>query len=136
MLKRTLLAVSLLLAPLAAYAVPFTCQLNAVGTSLTECQALTTGKRISVQQIIVNSTTTTGAGFSLQYGTGTNCGSGTGALFPSTNTIHRFSYSPSTSGPTIINFLIPLMVPVSNALCVVTSSVTNTAQIYIAGDIS
>jgi hypothetical protein len=110
----------------------WTCALNALAASLTECKALTAGRTYFITDIVVQTTTTTSGQFAIQSGTGTNCGSNTAAVFPSSDAAHRYN-APITSSPLAhISFITPLAVTVSHAVCVI-GTATNTISITLSG---
>lgn len=111
----------------------FTCSLDAVGTTLTQCQAAP-GASLSlyVTDVIAQSTTGTAGQFGLRFGTGANCGTGTGNLLMSSTATARIASPANTVAPTEINFNTPLKVTANNAICVV-GVVTNTTSIQISG---
>jgi hypothetical protein len=111
----------------------WTCSLDNIGTTLTECQAAPgTGKQLYVTDIKAQSTTATAGQFLLRYGTGANCGTGTTSLLPSAATVVRLAAPANTAPPTDIHFLTPLAVPINNAICLL-GVVTNTVTIQLSG---
>jgi len=117
-------------------AIGWTCGLDNVGATLTECQpagaAPQADFRMYVTDIVATSTTGTAGLFLIEYGTGTNCATGTIALFPSKATVVRVPYQANTAAPTVIAFRQALQVPVKQALCVLGTG-TNTVTIQING---
>ena len=110
----------------------WTCSLVGLVATLTQCQALATGVTYYITDIVVQTTTTTAGSYAIQYGTGTNCGSGTGALFPSYATASRFLAPISTAPTADIALTTPLAAVVGNAICVIGTG-TNTINIQLSG---
>lgn len=111
----------------------FTCSLSGVAAALTECQAApAAGLRYYVTDIVVQTTTTTSGTYAVQTGTGTNCGTGTVALFPKASTAARFNAPISTQATSSISFVTPLVAAADHALCVI-GTLTNTISIQISG---
>jgi hypothetical protein len=111
----------------------FTCSLAALVASLTECQAApAAGLRYYITDIVVQTTTATAGDYSIQSGTGTNCGTATAAVFPKHATTARFK-APIAANPTaVINFTTPIAVTTAHALCVIGHG-TNTINVQISG---
>lgn len=109
------------------------CDLDNIGTTLTECQAAP-GASLSlyVMGYMAGSTTATAGQHMLRYGTGTNCGTGTTTLFPGTGTTPRVPSPLNTGEPTIVTFPMAIKVPTNTALCVL-GVATNTTWIVING---
>jgi hypothetical protein len=99
--------------------------------TLTQCQAAATSPlRYYITSIAVQTTTATAGTFSIQTGTGSNCGTGTAFLFPA---ISGSWTAPINANPTSsIFFNPPLRAPVGAALCVA-GTTTNTINIQIMG---
>jgi len=110
------------------------CSLVGLGATLTQCQAvpLESQNRHYITDIIVQTTTTTPGTYSIQTGTGTNCATGTAALFPSTGTSDRFDAPAIAQGLNSINFVTPLQPPAGAAICVI-GEATDTTDIVIHG---
>jgi hypothetical protein len=113
-------------------ATTFSCALNAIAATLTQCQGVPASGRYYVTSIHVQTTTTTSGTYAVQTGTGTNCGTGTAALFPSSGTANRFNAPITTSAMASLWFPTPLVVPVGAAICVI-GVATNTISIQITG---
>lgn len=111
----------------------WTCGLNALAATLTQCQAAP-GANLSlyVTDIIAGTTTTTSGTFGVQTGTGTNCGTGTAALFPVSGTANRFNAPPTTATLLGLHFQTPLKVPANSAVCVI-GVATNTINVQLIG---
>ena len=108
------------------------CGLDAIGATLTQCQAAAgAGTSLYVTGWISQSTTTTAGQMTLESGTGTNCGTGTATLLAATATA-RFSSPANTSPPAVVNLPVPLKLPAATALCVL-GVATNTTSIQIFG---
>jgi hypothetical protein len=125
----------------ALYVVPggpvqWQCNLGGIGTTLTECKAAPGASlRLYITDIVAVSTTTTSGLFTLRFGTGTNCGTGTGNLFfASASATLPNAPNNATGGPgaTIMNFTTPIAVTANNAVCVL-GVATNTTNIQISG---
>jgi len=149
MLRRLLLVAAFALATVAPAAaqglrpvgVPFQCGADNIAATLTEltgCPALSQASpllRYYITTIVTQSTTTTGGTFSLQSGTGTNCGTGTAKIIPSSVTTARMSSPASTSPAGVISFEMPVPVTPGHALCVL-GVATNTTTISVYGFIA
>ena len=111
----------------------FTCGLNAIAATLTQCQAApAAGLKLYVVSLHVQTTTTTSGTYALQTGTGTNCGTGTAALFPVSGTSNRFNAPVTTSAMATVTFPVPLAAPTASAVCVI-GVATNTVSGQIIG---
>lgn len=142
MIKRVLTALCLLLLPVMVGAQTqlsrsFTCSLTGVAATLTECQAVpgTAGERYVITDLVVQSTTATAAGYSVQTGTGVNCVTGTAALFPANSVASKY-LAPIAANPTaVISLRTPLVAPADAAICVL-GVITNTTNITLSGFIT
>ena len=120
---------------------PFACGADNIGATLTEltgCAALSqtqSALRYYITTVLTQSTTTTGGTFSLQSGTGTNCGTGTAKIIPASVTTARMSSPASTSPAGVMNFAVPIPVTPGHALCVL-GVATNTTTISVFGFIA
>lgn len=113
--------------------VEWSCTLSGIAATLTQCQAAPgAGLSLYVTDIVVQTTTTTSGTYAVQYGTGTNCGTGTAALFPGGATANRWNAPITTSATSNFSFTTPLVVPANNALCVI-GVATNTIRIQMNG---
>lgn len=113
--------------------VTFTCGLQGIAATLTQCQAAAAaGLRYHITGVFVQTTTTTSGTYAIQTGTGTNCGTGTAALFPVSGTSNRFNAPITTSAMAGLAFYTPLVAPVAAAICVI-GVATNTISIQING---
>jgi hypothetical protein len=113
----------------------WTASLTGIAASLTELKAvpLTAASRHYITDIVVQTTTGTTGTYALRYGTGTNCATGTGQLFPSSGSGSDRYNAPINSQPTAhIKFTTPLVVPAGNAICLIGVG-TNTISIQING---
>jgi len=110
----------------------WSCGLNAIGTTLTECQAAPGASlRLYITDVISQSNTATAGLFTLRFGTGANCGTGTGNLFFSSAS--ALMASPANTVPVNhFHLTTPIAVTANNALCVL-GVVTNTTNIQILG---
>lgn len=113
------------------------CTLTGLVATLTKCQAGTpvagvVSLRLYITDIIVQTTTATAGGYSIQYGTGTNCATGTTALFPSDNVSSTFK-APVVANPAAdLHFTTPLIPAAGADICVIGTG-TNTINIYLTG---
>lgn len=134
-LAAALLAAALMAAPAAAtaqVAPTWSCGLNALAATLTECQAAPgAGARLYITDIVVQTTTAVSGTWAVQYGTGTDCGTGTTALLPKSATANRFN-APVAGMPAILSFKTPLAAGVNTAVCVI-GVATNTISIQLSG---
>lgn len=97
----------------------------AVGpATITQIAAGVAGQNISVCGWSVTNTGATGT-FSLSYGTGSNCGTGTNTFIPALNIT---STAPATDRQASAFFTLP----VANALCITPSVATISAVVYYA----
>lgn len=112
---------------------PWTCGLQGIAATLTQCQAAPgAGLKLYLTDIAVQTTTTTSGTYSLQTGTGANCGTGTAALFPVSGTANRFNAPITTSAMASIRFQTPLVAPANSAICLI-GVATNTISIQLIG---
>lgn len=109
------------------------CSLNAIAASLTQCVAAPgAGLRNYITWIWWQSTTTTAGTGAIQYGTGSNCGTGTTALLPASAAANRYGYPASNIAATNFSFLTPLVPGVNTAICAI-GVATNTLRIDMGG---
>lgn len=132
-----------------AYSVPFvrmdhpnrlSCSADNIAATLTQmtnCGAPGAGLAIYLTDIFAVSTTATAGTMSLQIGTGSNCGTGTIALYPPAGTTRRVGYPGNTAatGPLQMHFQTPYRASTNNALCVI-GVATNTVNILVQGFIA
>lgn len=112
---------------------PFTCSVAAVGAADVLCQpAPPPGMSLYVTDIVISSSTTTGASFFLDTSSLNSCGAATTA-FPSAGGT-GFGYPPSTSAALTITLSTPLKLGSAKALCVLCTAV-NTCNAQIMGRI-
>jgi len=110
----------------------WTCSLSGLAATLTECKALTAGNRHYISDIVVQTTTATSGTYAVQSGTGTNCGTGTTALFPASGTGDRFNAPILSQAIASINLTTPIVPTVGHAICVIGVAV-NTIDIQLFG---
>lgn len=111
----------------------WTCSLDNIAATLTECQAAPgAGKTLYITDITAQSTTATAGQFLLRTGTGANCGTGTASLFPSSATVIRFAAPGNTSTPLNVTLMTPLATPSNTAICLLGVAV-NTVTIQLSG---
>lgn len=106
--------------------------LDAIGATLTEIKAAP-GASLSlyIQTVVAQSTTTTAGQFTLRFGTGTNCGTGTGNLLNNSATARNASPA-NTAASTVIQFIPPIKVTANNAVCLL-GVATNTTSMTMTG---
>lgn len=133
-MRKLLVCLILLAAPASAQSIRWTCGLDAVAASLTKCPAVPNpgDLRLVITDIVAQSTTATAGQFLLQYGTGSNCGTGTASLLPSAASAVRIAAPANTAAATVIRFETGLVVPAGKDLCVL-GVATNTVTIQITG---
>jgi hypothetical protein len=99
----------------------------AVGPStITQIVPAVTGQTISICGWHVTNTGATGT-FSLSYGTGSNCGTGTVLFIPPQNVT---STAPATDHIDYAFFTVPMVAGVAQALCITPSVATIAAVVY------
>lgn len=114
--------------------VTWSCSLDNIAASLTQCQAAPgAGLKLYVTDIAIQSTTATAGLFLLRTGTGTNCGTGTASLYPAAATVARFTYPANTAAtPSTYRLSTPIAAPAASALCIICTA-TNTCTVSIQG---
>jgi len=113
--------------------VTWTCGLNAIAASLSQCQAApSAGLSLYITSIAVQTTTATSGTYSFQQGTGANCGTGTAAVFPVSGTANRFNAPIAANAMASIEFPTPLKLTAANALCMI-GVATNTISAQVVG---
>jgi hypothetical protein len=141
MRRRARILLFLLVLPVVAFAqspgrsFEWTCSLDNIGATLTECQrAPEPGMRLYLTDVVINSTTATAGQFLLRTGTGSNCGTGTASLLPSSASVVRLGYpgNATAGGPAVLAFETPLAAPSATALCILCVA-TNTCTVQMAG---
>src|SRR5215471_3741163 len=117
----------------------WTCALVNLAATLTECQSValltTGGERYVITDIVVQTTTATAGTYSIQSGTGTNCGTNTAALFPAGSTASRFTAPINSAMTADIVFRTPVIGAADSAVCVI-GTATNTINIQLIGFIT
>lgn len=110
----------------------FSCGVTAIGTTLTQCQAApSAGLSLYITDVVTQSNTTTAGLFTLRFGTGSNCGTGTGNLF--FGSASALMASPAnTVAVNHFHLTTPIKVTAANAICVL-GVVTNTTNAQITG---
>jgi len=113
---------------------PWTCGLAGLAASLTECKALSAGRTYYITDIVVGTTTATSGTYSIQSGTGTNCGTATTAVFPAApgTTSSRYQAPIAANPVAVISLKEPLAVTAAHAVCVI-GVATNTININLSG---
>lgn len=113
--------------------VPWSCSLDNIGATLTQCQAAPgAGLKLYLTDIMVQSTTAIAGQFLVRFGTGVNCGTGTTSLLPAAATVVRLAYPSNTATATSFSFLTPLSATAANAICIL-CVVTNTCTVQMSG---
>lgn len=110
----------------------WSCGLSAIAATLTQCQAApAAGLRLYITDVITQSNTSTAGLFTLRFGTGTNCATGTGNLF--FGSASALMASPAnTVAVNHFHLTTPIAVTAANAVCVL-GVATNTTNIQING---
>lgn len=115
----------------------WTCNLNGLAASLTQCQAApAAGFSLYITSVIARTTTGTAGTFALRAGTGSNCATGPMGVWPDPGKATPASVvtAPiSTVAPFVWNFPDGLKLTAANALCVI-GVATNTIDIAISGN--
>lgn len=111
---------------------PFRCGLDNLAATLTRCQIATAGQRLFITDMVVQTTTATSGTFSVQSGTGTNCGTGPAALFPTVSTSARWNAPINTQPLSVMQFLTPIIAATAQDICVI-GTATNTIRIQLMG---
>ena len=110
----------------------WSCNLTAIAATLTQCQAApAAGTSLYITDILAQSNTTTAGTFTVRFGTGTNCATGTGNLFYTLGTAVLF-LPANTAQPFQQSYHVPIKVAAANAICVL-GVVTQTTNIQING---
>jgi hypothetical protein len=111
----------------------WSCSLDAIGATLTECRpAPGAGLKLYLTDLVIGSTTATAGQFLVRYGTGTNCGTGTTSLLPAAATVARYGYPLNTSAPATLRFATPLGAAANSAICIICVA-TNTCTVQMSG---
>jgi hypothetical protein len=111
----------------------WTCTLANLANTLTQCVAPpAAGLRHYITDITVQTTTATSGQYAIQTGTGSNCGTSTAPLFPSSSTSDRWNAPTNASASDTKNFTSPLKPTTLHAICVI-GTATNTITIQLQG---
>ena len=112
----------------------WSCSLAGLAASLTECKAIpaTASARYYITDVVVGTTTSTSGSYAIQSGTGTNCATGTTALFPVNSTSARFLAPVVANASAMIALTTPIQATAGHAICVI-GTTTNTINIQISG---
>jgi hypothetical protein len=110
----------------------WSCSLDNIGATLTLCSKAQGTKMLYITDIVAQSTTSTAGLMLLETGTGTDCGTGTAALYPSAAAVARLVYTANTAAPTALHFQSPIAVRAGLDLCVI-GTATNTVTIQMQG---
>jgi hypothetical protein len=117
--------------------IAWSCNLQALAASLTQCQAApAAGYSLYITAIIATTTTTTAGTFAIRYGTGTNCATTPIGVWPQPGGTapSRVTTAPiSTAAPMVINLgPVGIKLAAANAVCVI-GTATNTIDIVLSG---
>lgn len=105
----------------------WSCSLDNIGATLTQCQAApAAGQALYITDIIAESTTSVPGLMLLRQGTGSNCATGTASVLPAAATVPRIVY------PLQLRLATPLKLTAASALCVIGTAV-NTLTITVSG---
>jgi len=85
-----------------------------------------------ITDIVVQTTTGTSGAYAIQSGTGTNCATGTAALFPKSGTGDRFNAPIAAEGLDSISLVTPISPTAGHAICLI-GTATNTIDVQISG---
>jgi hypothetical protein len=114
----------------------WSCGVTAIGATLTQCQAAPAASTsLYLTDITVVSDTATAGSYTLRFGTGTNCATGTTTVFPAVSSITtgKIPYPGNTANlPIWHSFQTPLKLTAANALCVICVA-TNTCTVSAQG---
>ena len=109
---------------------------TAIAATLTQVVAApAAGTSLYLTDITAVSDTATAGQFTLRYGTGANCVTGTTTNYPNVAalTTGKIPYPGNTANnPLYVTFTTPLKVPAANALCVICVA-TNTCTVHVQG---
>jgi len=105
---------------------------GAASTATATLAAPAAGFKIYITDITVDTTTATAGTWRLETGTGTNCATGTAALYP--NSANAWT-APVLGAPQHFTFTTPLSAPAAAAVCIL-GVVTNTVNIDLTGFIA
>ena len=110
------------------------CSLNGIAATLTECEAVPAStERLYITDISVQTTTATSGQYAIRTGTGTNCGTATAQLFPSSGSgSDRFNAPVIAQAMASIRFTTPLIPTRGHAICMIGTN-TETISIQIQG---
>lgn len=110
----------------------WSCGLTAIGTTLTQCQAAPGASlKLYITDVVSQSNTSTAGLFTLRFGTGSNCVTGTGNLiFGSASAL--MASPANTVAVNHFHLTTPIAVTANNAICVL-GVATNTTNIQING---
>jgi len=103
-----------------------------VGASLAEIKAVVTDKQHHITTIINQSTTSTANQWSIQSGTGTNCGTSTTAVLPADNVSTKYVGVTNAQSVQIIQLQTPIHITAGHAICVL-GIATQLTKITIIG---
>lgn len=121
----------------ALYARPYgpivwSCGVTNIAATLTQCQGVPgAGLSLYITDVVTQSNTSTAGLFTLRFGTGTNCGTGTGNLF--FGSASALMASPANTAPVNhFHLTTPIKLTANNAVCVL-GVATNTTNAQITG---
>jgi hypothetical protein len=115
--------------------VTWTCSLDNIAGTLTQCQAAPgAGLRLYITDIVIQSITAVSGDYLIRTGTGVDCGTGTASLLPSSAVVPRLTYPGSgpTGAPGKLTFTTPIAAPANTAICIICVAV-NTCVVQMIG---
>ena len=111
----------------------FTCALDNIAATLTQCQAVAAaGYSYYITTVFANSTTATAATFAIRSGTGSNCATGTAGVLPGASTSRTYVLPANTAAPFQYSNVVGIKVTAAHAICAI-GAATNTLNITISG---
>jgi hypothetical protein len=111
----------------------FSAGFSSIAATLTQVQAApVAGMSLYITDIDIQTTTTTSGTYSFQSGTGTNCATGTAAIFPVSGTGNKFNAPITSNAMAQFSFQTPIKLASATALCVI-GVATNTVSGQVMG---
>lgn len=112
---------------------PWTCSLDNLGATLTQCQAAPTVGSLYITSLVAYSTTGTAGTFAVRSGTGAACVTATTGVLPGGAITRTFTAPINTVQPYVWSFPLPgIKLTTLHALCAI-GVVTNTTTITMSG---
>lgn len=115
-----------------AFANSWTCALDNIAASLTQCIAVPASGSYYITSVIAVSTTSTAGTFAIRSGTGSNCGTSTTGVMPGASTSRTYVLPANTAAPFNQSSVAGVQVTAGHAVCVI-GAATNTTNIVISG---